>query len=102
VERCIDCSREFPKEELNRKGCCLDCAIKRMREAAEQMAAHDGPYYEKWLLSRGKAVQNYRRGIKKAVKQYDRAFQELGDLATPLGQAEMIIRLGNLRNELEA
>jgi len=101
MDQCIDCGQEFENKGSRRKPYCLDCAFKRMREAAKQMAAREGPYYEKWLLAKDKAVKNYRVGVEKAVKHYEQSLDQLCDMATPEGQAELIIRMGNLYNALE-
>lgn len=101
MKRCVDCGNEFPKEELNRKGCCQECAMKRLREAAEQMEKREGPYYEKWLASKEKAIENYRKSQEKALARYKQSLESLEYLASPVGQAEMIIRCGKLLDELE-
>jgi len=97
---CIDCGQEFQNEGKRKKPYCIECAFKRMRESAEQMAARDGPYYEKWLLSREKAVKNYRAKMEKASRRYEESLSILEHLATPVGQAEMILRIGNLTQKL--
>lgn len=39
--------------QLSRYGNCTDCAIELQAEAARQMAAKEGPYYDRWLASAG-------------------------------------------------
>jgi len=65
------------------------------------MAAHDGPYYERWLAAKDKAVKNYRARMERTIKRYEEALAYEEHLATPVGQAEMLIRFGNLQNALE-
>ena len=48
IVKCVDCGREFPRKELNRKFRCPDCRIKILRENMGQLMAHEGPQYEKW------------------------------------------------------
>ena len=45
---CIDCGREFPRKELNRKFRCLDCAMLILPENIMQIQNKSGPLYEKW------------------------------------------------------
>jgi len=97
---CIDCGQEFENEGRRKKPYCLDCAFKRMREAAEQMQAREGPYYEKWLLSKDKAVKNYRARMERTIKRYEDSLGIMEHLATPEGQAEMIVRIASLNSEL--
>ena len=97
---CTDCGQEFENKGSRRKPYCIECAFKRAREAAEQMAARDGPYYEKWLLARAKAVKNYRAKMEKAIARYDESLGMLEHLATPVGQAEKIINYGNIARDL--
>ena len=56
VVKCVDCGREFPRKELNRKGRCQDCAMVAVRDAMVQLHQKSGPYYESW-----------KRGIKEGV-----------------------------------
>lgn len=72
-----------------------------MHDAAKQMAARQGPYYEKWLSSRQKAVVAYKAKMEKAVKKYDEALGALEHLATPVGQVEALIRIGQLTDALD-
>lgn len=98
---CIDCGQEFENKGSRRKLYCYECAGKRMIEAIEQMSKREGPYYEKWLLSKDKAVKNYRANMEKAIKHYEESLNILEHLATPEGQAEFIVRYGNLDSALQ-
>jgi len=48
IVKCVDCRKEFPRKELNRRRRCRDCAGVAVRGAMGQLMAHSGPYYEKW------------------------------------------------------
>lgn len=50
--RCIECL-ELPTSTnpLSARGLHADCALKRMRESAEQLKAKEGPYYDEWVRS---------------------------------------------------
>ena len=48
IVNCVDCGDEHQRKELNRKGRCRSCAMAAVRGAMYQLAAHEGPYYEKW------------------------------------------------------
>jgi len=71
-----------------------------MHEAAEQMANRDGPYYKRWLLSKQKATDNYKASQEKAAKKYQEALEQEYHLATPVGQAETLMRIGNIHRAL--
>ena len=45
---CVDCGKELPRKELNRRRRCRDCAGAAVRDAMNQLAAREGPYYQKW------------------------------------------------------
>ncbi|MBA7586216.1 hypothetical protein ES708_28212 [subsurface metagenome] len=45
---CVDCGKEHPRKELNRKLRCPDCRIKILRDNMQQLMDHEGPHYEKW------------------------------------------------------
>jgi len=100
VKICIDCKREFSRKALNRRGRCQECAMKAWRDAAEQMHQRDGPYYERWLEGKHKAVENYKKSMEKAVSKYAAALDYLEYDATPEGQAEMLLRIGVLKRAL--
>ncbi|MBA7648711.1 hypothetical protein ES703_56499 [subsurface metagenome] len=48
IEHCVDCNKEFPRKELNRRHRCQDCRIIIVRDNMSQLMAHSGPQYEKW------------------------------------------------------
>ena len=48
IVKCVDCGREFPRKELNRKLRCQECRIKVVRDNTLQLMRHEGPHYEKW------------------------------------------------------
>lgn len=101
MEICTDCGKEFENEGCRRKPYCIDCGFARMRDAAEQMSKKEGPYYEKWLLAKDKAVKNYRARMERTIKRYEESLTWAAHLATPEGQAEMIVRVANLVDKLE-
>lgn len=45
---CVDCGKELPRKELNRRGRCCSCAMAAVEDAMYQLAAKSGPMYEKW------------------------------------------------------
>ncbi len=45
---CVDCGKELPRKELNRRFRCQDCRVKILQENMGQLMAHEGPHYEKW------------------------------------------------------
>uniref|UniRef100_A0A6H2A6K8 C2H2-type domain-containing protein n=1 Tax=viral metagenome TaxID=1070528 RepID=A0A6H2A6K8_9ZZZZ len=53
IVSCIDCGKEYPRKELNRRFRCPDCAMRIIEENMLQLHRHEGPHYEKWR----KAVQ---------------------------------------------
>lgn len=55
IIKCVDCGKEFPRRELNRKFRCPDCARKIVEDNMGQLMAHQGSHYEKWK-ERMKAV----------------------------------------------
>ncbi len=48
---CVDCGKELPRKELNRRGRCHDCAMAAVSGSMSQLMAHSGPFYEKWKQS---------------------------------------------------
>ena len=49
VWACIACGKPGePGKELSYRGKCRTCSTTRATEAAEQMAAKHGPYYDRW------------------------------------------------------
>lgn len=54
TRECADCGCEV-KGRIPATGDvrCLECNIGRACEAAKQMAAKSGPYYDQWLATRG-------------------------------------------------
>lgn len=48
IVKCVDCKSEFPHKQLNRKGRCPDCAMKKVRAVMTQMFNKSGPEYENW------------------------------------------------------
>jgi len=56
---CIDCGREFPRKELNRKFRCPDCRTKIVEENMRQLMAHEGPHYKKWQRSMEEMTQKF-------------------------------------------
>jgi len=55
--KCVDCGKEFPRKELNRKFRCLACATKILRDNMGDLMAHEGPQYEKWKQSMKAAAE---------------------------------------------
>lgn len=51
---CHDCG-ERVRGASSRDGFlrCLDCKLAMARESALQLASHSGPYYDRWLQTRG-------------------------------------------------
>lgn len=43
---CEDCGEKLPQGR--NRPYCLECGLKRTADAAQQLAQHEGPYYEKW------------------------------------------------------
>ena len=64
IVKCVDCQREFPRKELNRKLRCPDCAIVVLRDCMTQMMEKSGPYYEKWKQACLEKAGRYAEGIK--------------------------------------
>lgn len=53
-ECCAACGRhEDDVGRLSGRRLCVDCSSSRAVEAARQMAAKEGEYYERWLRSKG-------------------------------------------------
>jgi len=48
IVKCVDCRREFPRKELNRRFRCYDCRVKKFMAVVEQMYKREGPEYEHW------------------------------------------------------
>lgn len=48
IVECVDCGKEFPRKELNRKFRCRDCTMKIVEENMRGLLSHSGPHYEKW------------------------------------------------------
>lgn len=96
IVSCVDCGKEYPRKELNRHFRCSDCALTVMREVFEQMVKREGPYWEKWLDAKAKAVDHYRASMEKAVAHYAESLDQLEHWSTPEGQLEEIERLVKL------
>jgi len=58
IVKCVDCGKEYPRKELNRRLRCQDCAMAAVRDAMTQMHQKSGPYYEK-----------YKQGVKAAAEK---------------------------------
>ena len=48
MTKCVDCGKEFPRKELNRRLRCWDCALKKMLAVGRQLHDRSGPEYEHW------------------------------------------------------
>ena len=53
---CVECANEYTAKNPTRNHCCLDCNVRHQQEAAEQILAREGPYYEKWRARVAAAV----------------------------------------------
>ena len=47
--KCRGCGRIFLKKDLNRKGYCPDCAMKRLLNVWKSLHDKRGYWYEKWM-----------------------------------------------------
>ena len=47
-KKCRGCGRIFLKKDLNRKGYCSECAMKRMLNVWKSLHDKKGYWYEKW------------------------------------------------------
>lgn len=47
-KKVAECPRCHRTRELGPSGLCHECAIQKVRDAAEQLRAKSGPIYEKW------------------------------------------------------
>ena len=45
---CCECGKEYQAMRPSRTGACIDCGMKHVEEAASQLRAHKGPYYDRW------------------------------------------------------
>jgi len=50
AKECKDCGASGEEVRISKKGLCPRCGMKRAGEAAYQLAAKEGPYYERWKL----------------------------------------------------
>jgi len=73
---CIECNQVYYARKQKRNHLCPECGIKRAFEAARQMMAKEGPYYEKWKASQEMARQRQ----KVASERYRQAARELKEL----------------------
>ncbi len=55
---CKVCGEHPGEEGLSKRGLCEACELRRMTEAARQMAAKEGPYYERWKVGRAEAKRS--------------------------------------------
>ena len=60
MKQCKDCGQEFDKDDLSRRGLCVECGAKRMEESITQMIEKKGPIYEKYQAQH-KLAMSYRR-----------------------------------------
>ena len=58
IVKCVGCGKEFPRNELNRRFRCHDCAWKLMGEVPRQLHQHEGPEYERWRHAVKKAARS--------------------------------------------
>lgn len=45
---CVECGKEYQAKQPSRKHTCPECSYRHVKEAAQQLHNHQGPYYEKW------------------------------------------------------
>lgn len=51
-EHCRECGRHVDEcGPLSKRGLCLDDSARRMVEHNDQLAAHSGPWFDKWRAS---------------------------------------------------
>jgi len=67
--RCKGCGTVLFKEDLNRKGYCRKCAVKRLVNSIDNMIERKGEFYEKWL-------KNIRRALNKLEKETEERREE--------------------------
>lgn len=48
IVKCVDCGKEYPRKELNRKWRCPDCGMNKMVAVIRGMYYKSGPEYEHW------------------------------------------------------
>ena len=64
IVKCVDCGKELPRKQLNRKLRCSDCALKKVRAVMTQMFKKSGPEYEHWKKRCIEVSDRYLEGIK--------------------------------------
>ncbi len=55
---CKLCGQPPGEEGLTSRGFCVACMLKRSNEAARQMVAKQGPYYERWKVGMDEAKRS--------------------------------------------
>ena len=60
---CKQCGEEFPR--LSQHKLCDDCGERNVEEAARQMRAKSGPYYERWKQAREAWIVDKAAELKK-------------------------------------
>ena len=48
-DRCIDCGVPAIESFLSKRGLCFNCAVKRVRDALEQIVRQKGPIYDRYV-----------------------------------------------------
>ena len=48
--KCHQCKRWKPEKDINQKGFCYDCGLKRMISSWKDLQRKKGPYWEKWKV----------------------------------------------------
>ena len=58
---CAGCGKPTPRRGRATEGVrCVECSVDRHEEAARQINAGEGPFYDKWLAGMEKAVTRGR------------------------------------------
>ena len=68
--KCVDCGEEFEVQGYKKKERCSVCAFKRCGEAAHQMMAKSGPFYDKWVESMKQIPDNIEQQAEKMKQRY--------------------------------